>query len=299
MKMSGVVFLFFILSCTDSSIKLEPYSSSLLENKKYQDKSYDFTSEYQIVKWYKNQNDIEIKQFFYRNDGHLIKGYALLPKNIEDKKYPTIIHLRGGWGSYKKPGLFLFRWLSKFVERGYVVISSDLRGANYAEKRFDEFGGDDFRDVKKLFSLAINFPFVDEKNIQTISWGSRGGVMSYLALKSDINFKSSVIINGASDLFLLEKTRPYNFFQSIIKGVKEIAFKKRSGVYWAEQIKKPVLILHGENDRNTSVAHALVMAEKLKQAKKSYKLKVYKGSGHDLSGEDHVEQSIMWFQSQK
>ncbi|MCO4795410.1 MAG: S9 family peptidase [Bacteriovoracaceae bacterium] len=293
------LFIFFISSCLSSSVKLEPFSSKLLKNKNYQDESFSFSSEFKIVQWYKNQKVTEIKQFYYISDGHRIKGYVLLPKSKKLQKYPTLIHLRGGWGSFKKPSLYLFRWLNKFIEKGYVVFSSDLRGANGDDKHLDEFGGKDFQDVEKLFEIAKDFDFVDSSDLHTISWGSRGGVMSYLALKSKLKYKSSVIINGASDLYLLEKTRPAGFFSSISKDGKDNAYKSRSGIFWAEKIEKPVLIIHGGKNKNTSVEHAKTMAKRLRELNKKFKLKIYDTIGHDLSGADHVEQSLNWFSKHK
>lgn len=299
MKMYQFLLLILFSSCLKTSIELETFTSDLLENENYHDQAFSFAPEYKIVEWYKNQSRTEIKQFYFENDGHRIKGYVLLPKVKKLASYPTLIHLRGGWGSYKKPSLFLFKWLSQFVEKGYVVVSSDLRGANGIDKQLDEFGGKDFRDVERLFEIVKDLDFVDSSHLHTISWGSRGGVMSYLALKSELSFKSAVIINGASDLFLLEKERQQNFFAEIIKEGKDEAFKKRSGIYWADAIKKPVFIIHGEKDDNTSVEHAEKMAEKLKLNHKEYQLKIYKGLGHDLIGADHVEQSVNWFQAHR
>ncbi len=60
----------------------------------------------------------------------------------------------------------------------------------------------------------------------------------------------------------------------------------------------PVLILHGDSDRNVSVQEAYKLEQLLKQAGVSYEMKIYEGAGHGFRGadrDDALQRTIEFF----
>lgn len=68
-----------------------------------------------------------------------------------------------------------------------------------------------------------------------------------------------------------------------IGDVSDEAYQLRSGTHFSENISKPMLILHGEQDPTIDVAQAYLFEDVLKKQNKQYELHVVDG-GHGISG---------------
>src|SRR4030095_14955865 len=93
-----------------------------------------------------------------------------------------------------------------YVSSGFVVIGSQYRGNDGGEGR-EEFGGADVCDVLHLIPLARALGYVDMHNVFMLGW-SRGGMMTYLALKHEIPVNAVAVGGGLTDLVSEGKTSP-------------------------------------------------------------------------------------------
>ncbi|WP_262887826.1 alpha/beta hydrolase family protein [Croceivirga sp. JEA036] len=171
----------------------------------------------------------------YESDGLKVKGLLVEPK--KDGKYPVVIFNRGGNRDFGKLTVAsLIMYTSKLAEQGYVII-----GSNYREK--DEFGGAEINDVLNLTETVKEIEKADSNCIGMFGW-SRGGMMTYLSLQKSDKIKTAIVGNGASDLFDTTKFRPKmetNVFAECIPDYwnnKESELKKRSVIYWADELDK-------------------------------------------------------------
>ena len=120
---------------------------------------------------------------------------------------------------------------------------------------------------------------------------SRGGMMTYLALKSSNRIKTAVIGNGATDLFLSIKNRPdleQNPISECIPNyweTKEEALKKRSAIFWPESLNKEssLLLICGTQDKRVDYHQSINMADKLEAIGYDYELKTFE-TGHSFRG---------------
>ncbi|HKO56199.1 MAG TPA: prolyl oligopeptidase family serine peptidase [Thermoanaerobaculia bacterium] len=234
--------------------------------------------EYEKRRAYKG---LECRRIVYASDGLRVAGYLWKPKETVGKQLPLVIFNRGGVGDYGK----LTPWrLSEgfypFVSQGFVVLASQYR------EEGDEFGGADVHDVLNLIPLAARLGYVDMNNIFLYGW-SRGGMMTYLALKAGIPANAAAVGSGLSDL----ATTNY---------VSDDKVRERSALAWPEQINAPLLILAGTADWRAKVGdQALPLAARLQKLGKPYQLIIYSGDDHGLSlnkadAEQHV---IDWFRA--
>lgn len=208
----------------------------------------------------------------YESDGLKVKGLLVEPK--KDGKYPVVIFNRGGNRDFGKLTVAsLIMYTSKLAEQGYVII-----GSNYREK--DEFGGAEINDVLNLTETVKDIEKADSNCIGMFGW-SRGGMMTYLSLQKSDKIKTAIVGNGASDLFDTTKFRPKmetNVFAECIPDYwnnKESELKKRSVIYWADELDKnsSLLILCGTNDKRVNPEQADKIANKLNEIKYDYELK--------------------------
>ena len=211
----------------------------------------------------------------YQSDSLKVRGILIEPKN--QGKYPVVIFNRGGnrdFGSLKVATMIMYT--SKLAEQGYVII-----GSNYREK--DEFGGADINDVLNLTETVKDIDKADPNCIGMFGW-SRGGMMTYLALQKSDKIKTAIVGNGVSDLFETTKLRPEmetNVFAECIPDYwnnKESELKKRSAIYWADELDKnsSLLILCGTNDKRVNPEQADQIANKLKEIKYDHELRKFK-----------------------
>ncbi|WCO03512.1 alpha/beta hydrolase family protein [Psychroserpens ponticola] len=210
----------------------------------------------------------------YESDNQKVRGLLVEPK--KDGKYPVVIFNRGGNRDFAQLTVAtLIMYTSKLAEQGYVII-----GSNYRER--DEFGGTEINDVLNLTETVKEIEKADSNCIGMFGW-SRGGMMTYLALQKSDKIKTAIVGNGASDLFDTVNFRPKmetNVFAECIPDYwknKESELKKRSVIYWADELDKnsSLLILCGTNDKRVNPKQADKIAEKLSEINYDFELRKF------------------------
>jgi len=241
-------------------------------------------------------NSSEYYSIIYMSDGLRVNGFLGRPR--AKGVHPAIIYNRGGFREYGA----LEGWeVALFAEAGYVSVASQYRGNAGSEGR-EEFGGSDVADVLNLVTLLKGFSYVDPDRIGMMGH-SRGGMMTYLALKQDClagtgDIKAAATVGGVADLFMHYEFK--NYISQMVGATPEQnpeLYESRSATLWPNLIDAPLLIQHGENDRQVSVEESLKLAAALERAGKTYELIVYPDGDHELT--DHyggVHEALAWFQ---
>jgi len=268
----------------------------------------------------RTQTQFDILDFTYASDGLHVPGLLIKPKEPGTRKWPAIIFNRGGngeLGSIRDNGqpckgmntsCLDVADLYLLAKAGFVVIASDYRYQGATVKR-DEWGGVEVDDVVNLVPALKSLDFVDPERIYMLGL-SRGGTMTYLAIKRGVPIKAAAVIGGVTDVKAWVDSRPeMNLVNGnpFIDGFRNIwpdfehraeeGYRARSAVYWADQIKVPVLILHSRTDRMVPVTQAIRMAEALQEKNKVFALHIYERDGHPLpqNRDDRNRIIIDWF----
>lgn len=255
----------------DEHSDYESWIKSLaINNKKFNvEKFKEFASEEEFNRY---KNNLECYSFVYSVDGIRVKGYAIKPK-VENfiMQKPVIIYNRGGnnVNSHTLNFLTLFNYVMPIAEKGYIVISTQYRGAEVWPKNTkfnvgqDEFGGRDIEDVLGLYPLIKGMSDADISKIGMFGW-SRGGMMTYLALTRATWIKAAVVGGAPTDLVKQSEDRPEmdkHVFKRLIPNYaqnKRQELEKRSVIYWAKTLPKnvPILIIHGDADKSVPSSDA-------------------------------------------
>jgi dipeptidyl aminopeptidase/acylaminoacyl peptidase len=122
-------------------------------------------------------------------------------------------------------------------------------------------------------------------------WGhSRGGMMTYMLAKSMPELKTIVVGAGNTDLAKELEIRPAmeKVHRARIPNYasnKVAALTERSVLLWPEQLPAdlPILIQHGDQDKQVSVGNSEKLAEKLKALKHPHQLLIYPGADHGFN----------------
>lgn len=226
-------------------------------------------------------DQVDCFRITYLSDELKVVGFLLAPKT-RDKKLPVLIYNRGGNRDYGMITENLLVYLAFLASNSYVVLASQYRGNDGGEGR-EEFGGNDVNDVLNLIPLANSLEFTDMEKIVMLGV-SRGGMMTYLAIKKEAPLKAAAVVGGVSDITQLYRERNIGMKQVIeeLVGTNEEEWNTRSAYYFAEQISVPVLILHGEDDDRVNVTQATKLAERLSELGKEHEIVVFPNGDHGL-----------------
>lgn len=224
-------------------------------------------------------------------DGTEIPGYLTAPPGVRAEKLPLIVMPHGGpvardsW-EYDMVRAFL-------VSRGYAVLQMNFRGSSgygktWQRSAHQDWGGLTYSDITDGARWAVAQGIADPARMCIVGW-SFGGYAALLgAVRNPDLYKCSASIAGVSDLKqLLDEGRYFSgnqFWREQI-GTNGDKLRADSPLRHVEEIKMPVLMVHGERDYQVDVEHSRRMAAALKRARKSHRAVFVKDATHQLERE--------------
>jgi len=262
----------------------------------------------QYVAWFLATEDVVFEKITYKSDGLQvvgIMGYQTQLCNL-DTKVPVIIYNRGGTHDDNKILVDVLKdHMYQLIKAGYIVIASQYRG-NDGGQGVDECGGADINDVINLYSVLQCLPNADLNNIFMLGF-SRGAIDTFRVIQKNVMpIKAAAVISGLLDLFLLEESRPgiSSYLRACIPHYDDDTYNQfvlRSATYWAQDIKVPTLLLHGDADTIVGVGETKKMASKLAEYNKTYKSIIYPGADYFFSQNtpQALQEICAWFQAYK
>ena len=232
-------------------------------------------------------------RFFYESDGLQIEAYISAPKSqiVTGKQSPCLIYNHGGNRNYSS--LNETDTLYYAYNIGMICVATNYRGCGNSEGP-DEFGGDDVDDVTKIVDLCEEFDYIDNSKINMLGI-SRGGMMTYEALKGNDKINKAVVISGLADAFMgyEERDDMKTLMKELIGSTPEEKpeeYEKRSATYWADEINTPLLIFHMTGDKKVSIEQAEKLTSLLSEYKKDYEYISFESDVHaDLRQEDMIK----------
>ena len=225
-----------------------------------------------------------VEKITYLSDGLKVKGYIAYPAEKKDK-VPCIIWNRGGLKESGAIDTFTARGIyGQIASWGYVVFASQYRGNSGGEGE-EQLGGEDVNDVLNLIPLAEEISQAD-----TARWGiegwSRGGMMTYLTLRKNGNFKCAVLAGAISSLKMSADENPgvAENYKLIVRGENfNRELEKRSALNFDGELPSiPYLLMHGGADETVSPVQSIEMAKRLNSRKTPYRLVIFEGGDHYL-----------------
>jgi dipeptidyl aminopeptidase/acylaminoacyl peptidase len=215
---------------------------------------------------------------FAAADGMLISAQIFLPPNIpKGERRPAIIYFHGGsrrqmllgWNylDYYHKAYALNQYLA---HRGYIVLSVNYRsgigyGMQFREAlNYGVAGASEFNDVMGAGLYLRNRPDVDMKRI-ALWGGSYGGYLTALGLAraSDL-FAAGVDFHGVHDWNLgIQMFRPsYDPLEHPEEARRAFESSPLAAV---ENWRSPVLVIHGDDDRNVAFSQTVMLVEALRE----------------------------------
>lgn len=245
--------------------------------------------------------NFEFQKLRYLSDGLKVTAYLYKPKRIDGQKLPAIIFNRGSAvrGDIAPELVSFFHRLGS---AGFLVLAPMLRQSDGGEGR-DELGGADVDDLINILPVAKFLGFADMNNL--FMYGeSRGGMMTYMAIRKKFPIKAAAVIGAFTDLQQLVDAHPGDYSPSFFTKLwpdyetrKSELFQARSAIHWVDELNVPLLIMHGGADWSVNPQHSLNLAQQLQKLGRVYELIVYAEDGHVLAHNqlDRDQRATSWF----
>ncbi|MCL2376334.1 MAG: prolyl oligopeptidase family serine peptidase [Defluviitaleaceae bacterium] len=241
-------------------------------------------------------SEFVIYRIKYSSDGYRVMGYVAAPADFMEHEYPILIINRGGNRDF---GSLTYAQVISFALRGYIVLGSQYRGVA-GGTGIEQFGGDDINDVLRLIDISESFAFAQQGGVYMFG-ASRGGMMTYIASRMDCRIRAATVWAANSNIFYSFNERGYDMRQVLVELIggapNELPeeFERRSAVFWADEIKVPLLIGHGgDTDWRVPTHHSINMAAALERYGKPHRLIIYPDAGHEVVM-DFLDEMDEWF----
>ena len=237
-------------------------------------------------------------RFFYQSDDLKIEAFISAPIDLlGKKKSPCLIYNHGGnreYGALENVETTFYAY-----QFHTICVATNYRGCGSSQGT-DAFGGDDVRDVLHLIDLCQKLDYVDKDQINMLGV-SRGGMMTYEALREDQRIHKAVVVAGVADCSMSyeERSDMQPLLQELIGGTpKQLPeeYEKRSAIAWADQINTPLLIFHTTGDDKVSIKQVDKLVEQLKKYQKDYEYVTFDSNVHGDLRKTDVEKIRKWLQ---
>jgi dipeptidyl aminopeptidase/acylaminoacyl peptidase len=228
-------------------------------------------------------------------DGLEIHGQLFVPPGLRSgERRPAAIFFHGGSQRQMLLGWHYMEYYSNayamnqyLASKGFVVLSVNYRsgigyGLDFREAlNYGADGASEFNDVLGAGLFLKNRGEVDPKRIAC--WGgSYGGYLTALALAraSDL-FAAGVDMHGVHDWNLEMPTFVPNYDPRDHAEIARRAFES-SPMASVKTWRSPVLLIHGDDDRNVPFAETVQLVEALRKQKVEFEEIVFPDEIHDF-----------------
>jgi dipeptidyl aminopeptidase/acylaminoacyl peptidase len=230
---------------------------------------------------------------YQARDGLTLNAYLTLPSGREPKGLPLVVVPHGGpfardhW-DYNPLVQFL-------ANRGYAVLQPQFRGStgfgrDLVVRAYGEWGRKMQDDLDDGVDWLARQGQVDAKRVCIIG-GSYGGYAAmWAAARNPERYRCAASMAGVSDVPAMLRydkrafsaERYYREWRSRIIG-EDNDLKAVSPINFADKIKVPMLIAHGEDDDNVPAKQSHEMVEALQKANANVTSVFYEDEGHGFS----------------
>ena len=226
-------------------------------------------------------------------DGLTIHGQLFKPPNWDDgQKRPALLFFHGGSRRQMLLGFHhrgyyhnAYAMNQYLANQGYFVLSVNYRsgigyGMAFREAlNYGAAGASEFNDVMGAGLFLQNLEGIDREKLGL--WGgSYGGYLTALGLaKASHLFQAGVDIHGVHDWNVVIKNFRPKYVPEKYPDFAERAFRA-SPMAFLDTWESPVLIIHGDDDRNVPFSESVDLAESLQDRKIYFEQLVFPDEVH-------------------
>ncbi len=224
---------------------------------------------------------------YYKSfDGRMVQGWLL---RNPDPRAPLVVYCHGGPTAVQ--GDWWWPEIPALVLAGHHVFAPNFRGSDgfgskFRDLNIGDLGGGDLKDV--VYGMRYASGILDLEGVKPfIVGGSYGGYLTLEALTTQPDlWGGGVAIAATSDwteYYGIVDSHYREFCVHFFGGTPEEKaelYRERSPITHLNELRSPVLILQGENDRMTPLAPVTRFHEEARKRGLPVELAVTKDEGH-------------------
>jgi dipeptidyl aminopeptidase/acylaminoacyl peptidase len=187
------------------------------------------------------------------------------------------------WSYYQREMLFHQLLISK----GYTVLDLDYRasegyGRNWRTDIYRDMGNRDLKDYVDAKNYLVKTLSIDSNRVG-IYGGSYGGFITLMALlKTPDSFNCGAALRSVTDWAHYNHEYTSNILNYPSTDPK--AYKRSSPIYFAENLKKPLLMLHGMVDDNVQFQDIVRLNQRfIELGKTNFQLSIFPTEAHGFT----------------
>jgi dipeptidyl-peptidase-4 len=228
-------------------------------------------------------------------DDTVLYGHVALPPNLaEGQKCPVLLYVYGGPQMQLVTDQWLGGaplWLQAFAAEGYVVCRLDNRGTpnrgiNFEQAVHRRLGTLEVQDQLRAVEWLKQQPFVDPARIGVHGWSYGGYMTLRLLLTAPTTFLCGVSGAPVTDWAMYETGWGERYMDTPAENAA--GYEAASCLPIAGQLQRPLLLVHGTDDRTVVWAHSLQFVDRCIDAGVVLDYFPYPMQQHGLVGKDRV-----------
>jgi len=227
-------------------------------------------------------------------DGMQIHGQLFLPANAGSGRHPAVVFFHGGSERQMLLGWHYMYYYSNayamnqfLASRGYVVLSANYRsgigyGLDFREAlNYGATGASEYNDVQGAAMYLRSRADVDPNRIA--AWGgSYGGYLTALALaRSSDLYAAGVDLHGVHDWNEELKNWSPTYDPAAHSDAARLAWES-SPLASVKNWRSPVLLIHGDDDRNVPFSQSVDLADALRKQGVQFEELIFPDEIHDF-----------------
>jgi dipeptidyl aminopeptidase/acylaminoacyl peptidase len=235
--------------------------------------------------------------------GDTIHGFIVKPPGFAPgRRYPVVMIFHGGPQGNMGDD-WHWRWnYQMFASAGYVVVAPNFHGSSSYGSAFQDairgdWGGAPYEDVMKALDHVVKLPYVDGKRVCAAGASYGGYLINWTATQTD-RFRCLISHDGVFNLeSKASSTEELWFPEWEFKGMpwqNRALYERFSPHRYAEKIKTPMLVIHGEQDMRIAVEEALQLFNTLRRRNVPARLLVFPDEGHFVQKAQNAE---LWWKT--
>ena len=234
----------------------------------------------------------EVKPVRYRTrDGLNLRAYLTLPRGREAKALPLIVMPHGG--PFARDDWEYDPMVQMLANRGYAVLQPEFRGStgfgkDFVSKGYGQWGAGMQDDLDDGVDWLAKSGQIDPRRVCIVGASYGGYAAMWGAIRNPERYRCAASLAGVSDLPALLRydrqffsaKRYFREWRDKVAGPDERDLGRVSPINFANRVKVPLFIAHGEGDERVPPRQSHLMVDALTEAGANVTSAYYKNSGH-------------------
>lgn len=228
---------------------------------------------------------------YQARDGLSLPAYLTLPKAREPKGLPLIVLPHGG--PFIRDQWEYDPLVQLLANRGYAVLQPQFRGSTgfgkeFVTRGYGEWGQKMQDDLDDGVDWLAKSGQIDPRRVCIVGSSYGGYAAMWGAIRNPERYRCAASFAGVSDVSamlrydrqLFSATRYFRLWRNRIGGEGKTDLRAVSPLNFADKLKIPILIGHGEKDARVPVKQSRLMVDALTRAGGQVTSVFYKDGGH-------------------